>query len=77
MQLVLEKYRLNTIVRGERNSNEEKSHHEIQIEGHNSDDVYKYLGVLEAITPAASIVKFKLLGEFEPSGSCPENGAVW
>ncbi|CAD7079165.1 unnamed protein product [Hermetia illucens] len=65
MQLGLEKCRIKTIVRGKHTDNEGYSQNNIRIEGMDSDDVYKYLGILQATTPAVAIMKSKLLGEFE------------
>lgn len=36
----------------------------IQIEDMDSEEVYKYLGILKTTTPAVAIMKLKLLGEF-------------
>ncbi|CAD7078767.1 unnamed protein product [Hermetia illucens] len=62
MQLGLEKCRIKTIVRGKHTDNEGYSQNNIRIEGMDSDDVYKYLGILQATTPAVAIIKSKLGG---------------
>lgn len=49
------------------------SYNEIPIEGMDSDEVYKYLGFLQAAIHAVSVAKFKLL---EVSGSYPKSRTV-